>query len=413
MYAGAGVGPMLAAAAAWDTLATELGTTAASYGSAITELTTGPWLGPTSMSMTAAATPYVAWLNATAVQAEQAATQAKAAAVAYETAFAMTVPPPVIAANRAQLMMLIATNFFGQNTPAIAATEAHYAQMWAQDATAMYGYSGDSTAASKVASFTSPPHTTNPAGAPGQTPAVSHGTGSSTTAMPAPTAPSTTPHTLPSLGHLGSSTPPTSPPPAPSHPPASAPGGLSGINDAWRSGLSWTNGSAMHTLCAVWRFNEQGLEAPKAWDGVKQLTGSGKSAADATAKAADGAAKAAGGAAKAAGGAVKGLGWAPYLSPNLGGAPVMAGVGQAPQVGALSVPPGFPRRAVAAAAAGAGAVAGEEALGGMPGLPGMPGSGQQGHGFRFVPRYGYRHKVMAEPSDAKQHARPPNAGQRV
>ena len=52
----------------------------------------------------------------------------------------MTVPPPVIAANRAQLMALIATNFFGQNTPAIAATEAHYSEMWVQDATAMYGY---------------------------------------------------------------------------------------------------------------------------------------------------------------------------------------------------------------------------------------------------------------------------------
>ena len=37
--------------------------------------------------------------------------------------FAATVPPPVIAANRALLAMLIATNFLGQNTPAIAATE--------------------------------------------------------------------------------------------------------------------------------------------------------------------------------------------------------------------------------------------------------------------------------------------------
>jgi PPE-repeat protein len=58
---------------------------------------------------------------------------------AYEAAFAMTVPPPVIAANRALLLMLVATNFLGQNTPAIMATEAEYAEMWAQDAGAMSG----------------------------------------------------------------------------------------------------------------------------------------------------------------------------------------------------------------------------------------------------------------------------------
>ncbi|MGH7732927.1 MAG: PPE family protein, partial [Gemmatimonadales bacterium] len=101
MYAGAGAGPMLAAATAWDVLAAELGSTAASYGSTVAELTGGPWIGPASMSMLAAATPYAAWLNATAMQAEQAAMQAKAAVAAYEAAFAMTVPPPVIAANRA------------------------------------------------------------------------------------------------------------------------------------------------------------------------------------------------------------------------------------------------------------------------------------------------------------------------
>ncbi|WP_412033725.1 PPE domain-containing protein, partial [Mycobacterium sherrisii] len=35
MYVGAGAGPLLAAAAAWDELAAELHATAASYGSAI------------------------------------------------------------------------------------------------------------------------------------------------------------------------------------------------------------------------------------------------------------------------------------------------------------------------------------------------------------------------------------------
>ena len=89
----------------------------------------GPWLGPSSVSMAAAASQYVACMHTTAAQAEQTANQAKAAAVAYETAFAETVPPQAIAANRSLLMTLVATNIFGHNTPAIATTEAQYAEM--------------------------------------------------------------------------------------------------------------------------------------------------------------------------------------------------------------------------------------------------------------------------------------------
>src|SRR6516162_10003504 len=121
MYAGPGSGPMMAAAAAWDGLAAELETAAAGSGSAISELTGSQWVGEASASMVAAVAPYVTWMSATTTQAEQAAMQARMAAGAYETAFTMTVPPPVIAANRALLMALIATNFFGQNTPAIMA----------------------------------------------------------------------------------------------------------------------------------------------------------------------------------------------------------------------------------------------------------------------------------------------------
>src|SRR6201997_5180673 len=91
MYIGPGAGPLLAAAAAWDELATELQSTAASYGSTIESLAAGPWTGPSSIAMAAAAAPYVVWMNATGAQAEKAATQAKLAAGAYETAFAATV----------------------------------------------------------------------------------------------------------------------------------------------------------------------------------------------------------------------------------------------------------------------------------------------------------------------------------
>jgi PPE-repeat protein len=155
---------MLAAASAWDGLAAELQSTAASYRAAIAELTGGPWLGSSAASMAAAATPYLDWMTTTAGQAEQTATQARAAAAAYEAAFAMTVPPPVIVANRSLLMTLIATNVLGQNTAAIAATEVHYAEMWAQDATAMYGYAGSAAVASTLTPFNPPPPTTNPAG---------------------------------------------------------------------------------------------------------------------------------------------------------------------------------------------------------------------------------------------------------
>ncbi|EAY61055.1 PPE family protein [Mycobacterium tuberculosis C] len=168
MYAGPGSGPMMAAAAAWDSLAAELGLAAGGYRLAISELTGAYWAGPAAASMVAAVTPYVAWLSATAGQAEQAGMQARAAAAAYELAFAMTVPPPVVVANRALLVALVATNFFGQNTPAIAATEAQYAEMWAQDAAAMYAYAGSAAIATELTPFTAAPVTTSPAALAGQ-----------------------------------------------------------------------------------------------------------------------------------------------------------------------------------------------------------------------------------------------------
>jgi PPE-repeat protein len=179
MYTGPGPGPMLAAAAAWDELAGELGSTASSYQAVIDGVIIGPWLGASSASMAAAAAPYVAWMSASAAQAEETANQARAAAAAYETAFAATVPPPVIAANRSLLMTLIATNILGQNTPAIAATEAHYMEMWAQDAAAMYAYAGSSAAASQLTPFTEPPQTTNTAGRALQAAAVSQASSTS------------------------------------------------------------------------------------------------------------------------------------------------------------------------------------------------------------------------------------------
>ncbi|WP_343602436.1 PPE family protein [Mycobacterium sp.] len=181
MYTGAGSAPMLAAAAAWDRLAAELRSAAASYSTVTSGLTTA-WRGPSSATMAAAAAPYAAWLHTTADHAEQTANQARTAATAYETAFAATVPPPVIAANRATLASLSSTNVFGQNTVAIATTEAHYASMWAQDAAAMHGYAAASATASHVTPFSPPPHNTNPAGAAAQTTALTQAAATSTAA---------------------------------------------------------------------------------------------------------------------------------------------------------------------------------------------------------------------------------------
>jgi PPE-repeat protein len=170
---------MLTAAEAWQGLAAELHSAANSYQSVVSGLTAGPWVGPSSSSMAAAAASYVTWLNATAAQAEETAAQAKAAAAAYQTAFMSTVPPPMVAANRAQLMTLVATNLFGRNTQAIAANEAQYGEMWAQDAAAMYGYAASSASATSLTPFTPPQQNTNPGASGAQAAAVSQATGTS------------------------------------------------------------------------------------------------------------------------------------------------------------------------------------------------------------------------------------------
>jgi PPE-repeat protein len=177
IYSGPGSGPMLAAADAWDTLASELNSSAAAYRSVVANLTVDGWQGPSSIMMANSVAPYVAWMHNTADQAEQSATQARTAAAAYQSAFAGMVPVPLIEANRAQLASLVASNFFGQNSPAIAATEAAYEEMWAQDAQTMYGYAGSSAAAARLTPFTQPPRTTNPAGQAAQNTAATQAAG--------------------------------------------------------------------------------------------------------------------------------------------------------------------------------------------------------------------------------------------
>jgi PPE-repeat protein len=150
MFTGAGSGPLMAASTAWNGLAADLESTATQYQTLITNLVTGSWLGPSSAQMASATAPYIAWLQGTAATAAQTGAQAEAAAAAYQTAYASMVPLPEIAANRALLAELVSNNFLGQNTGAIATTEANYLDMWIQDALGMDTYQVNSQAATAL-----------------------------------------------------------------------------------------------------------------------------------------------------------------------------------------------------------------------------------------------------------------------
>ncbi len=306
MYTGPGAGPMLAAAAGWDEVAAQLHSTAASYSSAISGLVVG-WQGPSSLTMAAAAAPYTAWMSATAAQAEQAAVQARAAVAAYETAFAATVPPPVITANRAQLLALIATNFFGQNTPAIMATQAQYMEMWAQDAATMYGYAASSAAAAQVMPFNPPPRTTSPSGSAGQAAAVGRASGTAGgTATQLPQAMSVVPQSLQSLAA-----------PAATPAPASPLSALSTIDSFITGPLS---PASLYTVPGVpYLFGIQGYLTPQA---AANLTRSAENYSAAVAKATT-------------------TGFPGGAIGRTVGAPVSAGIGRAGMVGGLSVPQGW------------------------------------------------------------------------
>jgi PPE-repeat protein len=387
MYAGPGSGPIIAAAVSWDSLATEVSSAAGDYGSVISGLTSGPWQGPASASMVAAAAPYVSWMNATAAQAEQAADQAKAAASAYEAAFTAMVAPPVIAANRTLLASLVASNILGQNTPAIATTEAHYAEMWAQDAAAMYGYAGSSAAASTLTPFLEPPATTT----------VSQAAGTGTSA-PLSQLVTSVPAALQGLASPATST--------------SAGSGLNGLLDLLTGNSSSTTGfsglfnelfssNGLGLNANIWNtIFSSGFYTPANTLGAFTSLFGGAAAGDAAAGAGEAAA-----AADGIGGAVAapaaGLG-------ELGSAgAVSAALGRGTAIGALAVPPNW--TALAPAVSPLPGLSGA-ALGGMPpapppavaaGIPGMPAANAAGNRFgAATPRYGLRPTVMAHPPAA-------------
>jgi PPE-repeat protein len=426
MYSGSGSDSMLTAAMAWDGLAADLQSAASSYGSVISGLTDDSWVGPSSTAMEAAATPYVEWLNSAAGEAEQTAGQARAAAAAYQTAFAMTVPPTTISANRTQLASLTATNTLGQNSAAIAANEAQYGEMWAQDATAMYTYAGNSAAASTLTAFTTPPSTTNPAGPASQAAATTQAASTSTGTSAQSTLSqllSTITTTLQGLASPSSS--------------SSSASGLSGL----LSSLLGTSSSAASTTTTgvlgdlgLSDFSLGGLLEQYAFLpgffgmfmaisplGALMDTPIGTALstppvlANDVAGAADGAADAVGGA-EAAEGA-----WGSGLAADVGGYADLgdlAGLGQAASVGALSVPPSWgwaatPQAALLGGVPLASALSGADlgATGGLPlaaGLPLMMGgvpraagvAAAAGVGGAVASKYGKPRTVVARPPSA-------------
>ncbi|BBZ48958.1 PPE family protein [Mycobacterium heidelbergense] len=362
MYAGPGAQPMMAAATAWNTLAAELSSAAAGYESVITELTGEQWLGSASASMAAAVQPYVAWMNVTAAHAQHAAAQATASAAAFEAAFGATVPPAAIAANRAQLAALVATNLLGINTPAIMATEAHYGEMWAQDAAAMYGYAASSASAGTLTPMTPPAPTANPAGLAGQAAAVTQAGATTGTQAGLIQTISNLPNAVAALA---------SPLAAAADPPnlLSIPFVTNAINGAVDA-VAW------------WVMN--GIP-------TSVLLGHAMNSAPATIAAAAGAQSVVGGLAGAVG---------PAGSAGFGGASVLAGLGQASTVGGLSVPAGW-SAATPAVGSGASALAGSgwavapEETAPVTAVPAGMSMATAGKSLGFGgPRYGFKPTVM-------------------
>ena len=367
MYTGPGSGPMMAAAAAWNSTAADLSTTAAGAQSVVTELAGGEWLGPSSVAMAAAVAPYIEWMETTAGELAQAASQAMASAAAYEAAFAMTVPPPVIAANRAQLAALVATNILGQNTPAIMATEAHYGEMWAQDAAAMYGYAGSSASAAVLSPLSPPPETNNPGGQAAQSAATARGAANGSQSAGLNGLVSNLPSAMQSMSS-----------------PLAAATADNPIDDFFSNSLvanipngiidtaAWQMFAAIPS--GVLYAKVVGDNAAAAAGGLAAgLTGTGTAAAPAAALAGAG---------------------------GFAGTPIVAGLASSSTVGGLSVPAGWaagtPETGNSLLAGSGWTAPTEEGMGTTnvaAGMPAVASAGRGGHGFS-TPRYGVKHTVM-------------------
>ncbi|QLL05293.1 PPE family protein [Mycobacterium vicinigordonae] len=380
IYAGPGAASLVTAATAWSGLAADFQAAASGHRSVIESLTSGPWLGPASAQLVSAVSPFITWLSNSAEQAAEAATQAGAAASAYERAFAASVPPALIAANRAQLAQLVATNILGQNSSAISTLEAQYAEFWAQDSQAMYTYASSSAAATQVSELSAPAEVADPAGLADQAIAVFKAQGQAVQTQ---------------LNNVGAQVAPrfsdvikTLSSPLNGQGPAidawiAANTPFDDIVPLYSKYISPYMNSIAATLQVTQTFGQNS-------SGISALANLAKPAA-AAAKAAEGAASAAGAAASGAGQAATGA------AANLGG--VAAGLGKAIPIGGLSAPAGWvPWHATTSPGVASAIPAAAEGNN----FPMAPPFGQfvnGGYG-RNQPTYGFKPSVMAKPPAA-------------
>jgi PPE-repeat protein len=329
----------------------------------------------------------VSWVTTTAGQAEHAAAQALSAAAAFETVFASVVPPPLIAANRAELAQAVSTNVLGLNNGVIAQLESQYAEFWAQNASSLYSYAASSAAATKITAFTEAPTIANPAAAGTQAAAVS-----AAAATPATTVQSWIQGLLTNVQkEIQNLTNPFV---------GSTATSKSALTEIWflltgqtilPSNLgALTNGYAPF---ASFFYNTEGL--PYFSVGMGNFgTQISKSAGWL------------GGAAPAAAAAVpKGIGGLGGAAGGAGGQ-VAAGLGQGAHVASLSVPNSWPGATLPSAAKPMSAIpvsepitSGESGAGNLVG--GMPvGATGVGRGAGTGPRYGFKPTVMARPVSA-------------
>jgi PPE-repeat protein len=129
-------------------------------------VTSATWMGTGGIAMTGAVLPSGAWHEAAAAHAQAASETVASAGAAHATASLMTVPHPVVIANRVREVGLEASNILGQNAIPIAETNAEYGEFWGQNAGAMTGYF--SAAMGLISALSVPlvaaPQTTDPLG---------------------------------------------------------------------------------------------------------------------------------------------------------------------------------------------------------------------------------------------------------